>query len=515
MVWIYSISYFVSLAGLMGWFYFKGTSKSPLASKIFLGAYLIYIICLAFAPGGLTYKLMVLGRDVVVMAAVIAGFQYLKQKAWMLIVGLLVFAALVPLAFPMWLQTFPSADYEVPFTVTDEKDDDEGEFLIRFKDGESPISILSFNEDYSVEWMQPFKMQSPEKTGLDNWWLLNIMPSAEMHLDEIYERLSKKESIEELEWNDKIELSPIMTDAPPATDRNTYFNDPLSASQWYIEMTGIYEAHQWLEEHNIRPAKKARIAILDTGIESEHEDIHTHYQSFQAGSDSDPHGHGTHCAGLAAAVSNNGLGIAGIPPSDAWISVGSVRVLNSFGGGTQRGIIQGILDAADGGADVISLSLGGRSSDSKQRAYEKAVKYANEHGAIVVVAAGNESTDARNIAPANAKGVIAVAAVNQDGRKAPFSNTITNLEMGIAAPGVDMLSTIPSNRYLSFNGTSMATPQVAGLIAMLKSIKPEITSREALDIISSTGTAGVDSLQTGNIINVKEAIKALTLPALN
>jgi len=515
MVWLYSISYFVSLAGLMGWFYFKGTSKSPLASKIFLGAYLIYIICLAFAPGGLTYKLMVLGRDVVVMAAVIAGFQYVKQKAWMLIVGLLVFSALVPVVFPMWLQTFPSADFTVPFSADEEKDDDEGEFLIRFKDGESPISIISFNQDYSVEWMQPFKMQSPEKTGLDNWWLLNIMPSAEKHLEEIFERLSKKEAIEELEWNDRIELSPIQTDAPPASVRETYFNDPLSASQWYLEMTAVSEAHQWIEANNIRPVRQARIAILDTGIDSEHEDIRAHYHSFQTVSDTDPHGHGTHCAGLAAAVSNNSVGIAGIPPSEEWIRIGSVRVLNSFGGGTQRGIIQGILDAADGGADVISLSLGGRSSDSKQRAYEKAVKYANDLGAIVVVAAGNESTDARNIAPANSKGVIAVAAVNQEGRKAPFSNTITNLEMGIAAPGVDMISTIPNNRYLSFNGTSMATPQVAGLIAMLKAINPDISTREAFEILSGTGTAGNDAMQTGNIIHVKEAIKAMILPELN
>ncbi len=510
MEWIYAISYFVSLTGLMAWFYYRGTRHSPAASKVFLLAYLVYIICLAWAPGTLTYKLMVLGRDLAVMAAVIIGFQYIRHKAWMMIAGLLVYALVVPIAFPVWVQTFPSEHYMVPFTGTsdnDEEDDDEGEFLIRFHLGLSPLSIVSFNEDYRVEWSRPFRMESPDITGLDEWWLLNILPSSEKDMDEILGRLQQKEAIAYLEWNDSIELEPIRADLSGETAYVSGFNDPLSSRQWYLLMTGAYEAVRWLDSMGLQPQGNARIAILDTGIDGDHEDIKAHYRSIQAGYDHDPHGHGTHCAGLAAAVSNNGLGIASAVPSADWVSVSSVRVLNNMGGGTQRGIIQGILEAADAGADVISLSLGGRSRDAAQRAYEKAVNYAHQKGAIVVVAAGNEGIDARRIAPANVQGVIAVAAVNRTGSKAVFSNSVEFLDRGIAAPGVEMVSTLPGNRYVAFNGTSMATPMVANTVAILRALDPLLDTETAYNILRYSGTSHVDAVTTGPVINLHAALK--------
>jgi thermitase len=134
--------------------------------------------------------------------------------------------------------------------------------------------------------------------------------------------------------------------------------------------------------------------------------------------------------------------------------------------------------AADLGADVISMSLGGPSNDERQRIYEKAVDYCNQKGAIVVVAAGNRSTDAKKYAPASCSNTITVAAVDDELKKARFSNYFTEQKFPIAAPGVNILSTVPNNEYQSFNGTSMATPYVASTIGIMKSIQPALTTKK-------------------------------------
>ncbi|MCL4161156.1 UNVERIFIED_CONTAM: hypothetical protein GTU68_025529 [Idotea baltica] len=252
--------------------------------------------------------------------------------------------------------------------------------------------------------------------------------------------------------------------------------------------------HKKLEGLKLKKKKEVVIAILDTGIDSKHEDLSAIYKSSGIRKyDSDAKGHGTHCAGIAAAVSNNKKGIASILPSNSNIKVMSIQVLNQYGFGTQETIIDGIIKAADLKADVISLSLGGGTSEKKERAYRAAVKYANKKGAIVVVAAGNSAKNAKDFSPANVKGVITVAAVDSNLKIATFSNTVEDLDMGIAAPGVDILSTYPNNEYKQFNGTSMATPFVAGMLGLLKVYFPEITTEEAYKKITSGSAAVMNS----------------------
>ena len=151
--------------------------------------------------------------------------------------------------------------------------------------------------------------------------------------------------------------------------------------------------------------------------------------------------------------------------------------MGANGSGTQKGIIAGIIEAADRGAAVISMSLGGRSTQSRQQAYQDAVKYASQKGAVVVAAAGNSGQNAKDYAPVNTPGVIGVAALDTLGRKAGFSNTVQDIRMAVAAPGVQIYSTIPGNQYASFNGTSMATPHVAGVIGLLKSMNPNLNTQ--------------------------------------
>src|SRR5690606_20868660 len=116
------------------------------------------------------------------------------------------------------------------------------------------------------------------------------------------------------------------------------------------------------------PQKKILIAIIDSGVDALHEDLTLQFHSSGADHDKDPLGHGTHCAGIAAAISNNGKGIASLTPDGSYMEVTSIRVMNAMGIGNQQSTIQGMIKAADLGADVISMSLGSISTDSRQKA---------------------------------------------------------------------------------------------------------------------------------------------------
>jgi thermitase len=177
--------------------------------------------------------------------------------------------------------------------------------------------------------------------------------------------------------------------------------------------------------------------------------------------------------------------------------------------GPKKTIIAGIIEAVDEGMDVISLSLGGPSNQSRQRAYSQAVKYAHDHGAIVVAAAGNSNRDAANYSPANADGMITVAALDDKLLRAPFSNRVDRVKQGIAAPGVGIFSTTPNNTYKSFSGTSMACPFVAGLLGVMRSLEPDLTAAQAYAILHATGEDGPETRVTGRIVQPADALDAV------
>ena len=208
-------------------------------------------------------------------------------------------------------------------------------------------------------------------------------------------------------------------------------------------------------------------------------------------------------------MTHNKVGIASLIPSRKFVTITSIKVLSDDGGGTQKSIIDGMIQAADSGADVLSLSLGGPSSDDRQRAYEEAIKYANKTGAIVVAAAGNSNDDARRHLPAGAKGVITVAAVDNTLRKASFSNRVDHIDMGVAAPGADIYSTLPANRYGALSGTSMATPFVASVLGMMKAINPKLTTKQAYQLLKRTGKTTPDGAVTGPLIQPLKALNAM------
>ncbi len=207
--------------------------------------------------------------------------------------------------------------------------------------------------------------------------------------------------------------------------------------------------------------------IIDSGIDASHPDLNVNvasgYNAFTSGKDSDlskdGSGHGTHVSGTVGAI-NNGFGVIGVA---AGVTVVPVKVLNSRGSGSYSGVIAGVnfVAANASNGDVANMSLGGPIST----ALDAAVEALGASGVKVALAAGNESQDANNSSPARANGpnIYTVSAINSSDVYASFSN-FGNPPIDFAAPGVGVLSTVPGGGYASYNGTSMASPHVCGLL---------------------------------------------------
>jgi thermitase len=261
-------------------------------------------------------------------------------------------------------------------------------------------------------------------------------------------------------------------------------NDPYFSTRQYGPQK-IQAPQAW----DITEGSGAKIAIVDTGVQSNHPDLAGKVVGGWdfVDNDSTPqdgNGHGTHCAGIAAAVTNNSTGIAGTAPK---ASILAVRVLNNSGSGTWTAVANGITYAADQGADVISLSLGGTVGNS---GLQQAVDYAWSKGSVVVAAAGNAGTTAPNY-PAYYSNAIAVASTDQNDNKSSFSTYGSWVD--VAAPGSSIYATYPTSTYASLSGTSMATPHVAGVAGLLASQGRSASNIRAAientaDKISGTGS---------------------------
>jgi subtilisin family serine protease len=267
------------------------------------------------------------------------------------------------------------------------------------------------------------------------------------------------------------------------------------------------------------------VAIIDTGVDLDHPDLvakitsgsEVGYNYVSPGSppnDDSSLNHGTHVAGIAAASSNNGKGIAGV----SWgARIMPLKVLDSSGNGSTYNLSLAIRYAADHGARVINMSLGGGCGLGWPDV-EDAVNYALGKGAVLVAASGNNySTPV--LCPAAINGVIAVGATDSSDNRPSFSTYGSAL--AVAAPGSSIYSTIIDSNpaglgtYGYLSGTSMATPHVAGLAALLWSFAPSLSNSQVRNTIQTTtddlGTAGWDQYYGYGRINARRALEAVAL----
>lgn len=244
-------------------------------------------------------------------------------------------------------------------------------------------------------------------------------------------------------------------------------NDPDYSKQWNLRSINVEQA--WTETRG----KGITVAVIDTGV-SRVPDLEK--TEFVAGYDfvgdrpeaSDDVGHGTHVAGTVAQSTNNGYGVAGVAYE---AKIMPIKVLAANGGGTIADIAEGIRFAADNGADVINMSLGGGGASHLM---QEAIDYAYKKNVVVIAAAGNSSQNAASY-PARYPKVIGVSALDAAGDKAPYSNFGAGVD--ISAPGGGesggiLQETIDPETgkavFMDYKGTSMAAPHVAGVAAMIK-----------------------------------------------
>jgi len=228
------------------------------------------------------------------------------------------------------------------------------------------------------------------------------------------------------------------------------------------------------------------IAVIDTGVDYTHPDLQenmvSHGYNFITGKDDamDDQGHGTHCAGIAAAELNH-LGIAGVAPRARILPV---KFMDANGDGDITGAVKAIDYAVAQGANILSLSWGGPGfSQFLADAIARAIKA----GVLVVAAAGNESSNNSTLPkyPADFAGVIAVASTDETDLLSPFSNFSADKVL-IAAPGSRILSSYLGHLWQVLSGTSMATPQVAGALALGLALRPKLGPDALVEKMCST-----------------------------
>ena len=510
---IYPLSFIVCLVALISWFYFKNNAAlSKICGIGFFGGLAVYLVSIFLADAETSYKLMIIARDLAIIGGVGYFFGMIAKNKLVFFAFLALLYGALQYKFTDVLEnTFINKNSdELP--VSGNSNDDIIELLVELKPNSNLESLKDLEDKYDLKLKSAFSPADGQITDLDDYITVDIPQNKQADTERIVSLLKKHPSVEWVEQNDVYQLD-IMETIPqkraPRDLKKFGLNDPNLKDLWGFQEMHVDALYTYLKKNKVTPKKKASIFILDTGVDAQHEDIKGNYKSFNKRDDKDPMGHGTHCAGIAAAVSNNGIGVASFSQNNEFVTVTSIKVLGSRGGGTQQGILKGIIKAADQGADVISMSLGGRTGDKGQKAYQQAIEYANKKGAIVIAAAGNSNDNAKFYSPANAPGAITVTALDPDLNRAAFSNYIQEVDYGIAAPGVNIYSTIPDNKYASFNGTSMATPYVAGLVGLMKSIRPKLTTKQAHDILKKTGNKTGNTKETGPFIQPAKAVKAV------
>lgn len=413
----------------------------------------------------------------------------------------LVFVALAILSLTSVLHaeekihTYSTFEFQPP-------SNDNGELLVDFKNEESPSVVLSLLQTLGLVKTQYSFFSTDEK------WVRIRGASAE-----IQEKIRGNREVEAVEPN--YYLSALFVP-----------NDPYYKYQWHLDLIGMKDAWDY-------PAgARTIVAVIDTGIAFENYKDHLAVEdlgesqfvkpyNFVSGNEhaNDDHGHGTHVAGTIAQLTNNQIGVAGVASN---IKLMPLKVLNSHGYGTLSDVAAAIRYAADNGAKVINLSLGGPFPSIFLR---KACQYAKSKGVVIVAAAGNNGRSGISY-PAAYPECISVSAVRYDRKLTWYSSYGKGLT--IAAPGGDMnvdqngdglMDGVLQNTldpqdtskqgYFLFQGTSMATPHVAAAAALLVSqgVTDPDKVKQYLTESATRVEGGSPEMYGSGVLNVDAALK--------
>ena len=285
-------------------------------------------------------------------------------------------------------------------------------------------------------------------------------------------------------------------------------NDPYYTSEWHLPIISAPAAWDITTGSASIP-----IAVVDSGVDSTHPDLNTKILPGWNWVNGSPNtadllGHGTAVAGSAAAVSNNGIGVAGV----AWANpIMPLVVLDSNNSATYSNMAAAITYAADHGARIINMSLGSTYNSST---LQSATEYAWNHNAVVFAAAGNNG-NSTPFYPAAHPNVVAVSATNSNDVLASWSNYGTWID--VAAPGDGILTTNNGGGYGSWSGTSFSAPIAAAVGALVLSVRPALSNSALVALLNSNsddlGTPGYDQFYGWGRVNAYKAAQAAsTIP---
>ncbi|HEY9855484.1 MAG TPA: S8 family serine peptidase, partial [Stenomitos sp.] len=401
-----------------------------------------------------------------------------------------------------------------------------GQLLVQFKPQTTDDAVESINRAVGATTL--------DRLGTEGLWLVSVPPG---HEREVMDRYRGQGQVAYSEVNRSVSTQMVggfrpyvarQIQADPPKDP-LYYPEPLGPDntprrglpgQWGLDAMKVRDA--W---NTTLGTAAIKVAVLDTGVDMGHDDLKANLDTANAynfvdaktpTNPDDDYGHGTHVAGIIAATANNGLGIAGVAPG---CKVMPIRVLGVEGGSTAN-LIRGIDWAVSHGARVLNMSLG---SNQYSRAEEDAIKRAIAQGVVVVAAAGNEALSGNPLSyPGAIEGVVSVAALRRDVdatgtatgtySRADYSNF--NPFVTVAAPGSDILSTIPRRfqspggvasdaPYAYASGTSMASPMVAGVVALMLSKNDKLTPQQVLAKLRSSADVSTLRDSLGNAVTAR------------
>jgi subtilisin family serine protease len=275
---------------------------------------------------------------------------------------------------------------------------------------------------------------------------------------------------------------------------------PAQIITWNIERVGATSSWE------ISTGDPVKVGVIDTGIDLSHPDLKDNIQGgynaiYPWKSPNDDNGHGTHVAGIIAAL-NNSIGVVGVGPK---IDLYAIKVLNAGGSGYLSDVIEGLGWAVEHGIQVVNMSLG---TDQDVKSFHDAIKNAYNAGVTIVAAAGNDGGAVDY--PAAYPEVIAVSATDENNQIASWSSR--GPEVDLAAPGVNIYSTYKGSTYKTLSGTSMAAPHVTGAAALIidkgkcGTCTPDEIRQRLQQTASDLGDPGTDNLYGAGLVNVYKAL---------
>ncbi len=414
--------------------------------------------------------------------------------------------------------------------------------LVKFREATSehtmlqtlqPFTFTNIKSFYSASNLQNLAL--PGLAALSQWRVITF--EANTNLGDTFQDLKNNPNVESVVPDVRVTASATPND--------------LDTLLWGLNNTGqdggtadadIDAVEAW---DTVTDASNVIVAVIDSGVDYTHpelaanmwtnsgeiagngidddgngyiDDIHGYDFANNDGDPMDDNSHGTHVSGTIAAEGNNGSGIVGV----AWkAQIMALKFLGANGSGYTSDAVDAVLYAADNGAVLSNNSWGSFGSTYLLEAFnaplKAAIETAGQAGHLFVAAAGNDGDNVDSNVSAYPAGIpltniISVAATDRNDEIAYFSN-YGEVEVDLAAPGVDIYSTIPGGLYDSYNGTSMATPHVAGAAALLYAIKPDLSPQETKAILMNTvdpiaSLAG--KVGSGGRLNVASALDALS-----